>query len=122
MTTTTPETVATAFSGHRFAEAYPALHADVRWSLVGGPVIDGRASVVEACEASATELAETRTRFTRFETVVGAAAVVVDAQAEYEAAAGSVTTVASCDLYRFVGDQVVAITSYNIELPADAEV
>ena len=116
MTTTTPEAVATAFSGHRFAEAYPALHDDVRWSLVGGPVIDGRASVVEACESSAAELTETRTRFTRFETVVGGDAVVVDAEAEYEAADGSMTTVASCDLYRFLGEKVVAITSYNIEL------
>lgn len=119
--TTTPEAVATAFSGHRFAEAYPALHIDVRWSLVGGPVIDGRASVVEACESSSAELSETRTRFTRFETVVGVDAVVVDAEAEYEEADGSMTTVASCDLYRFAAGQVVAITSYNIELPAADE-
>ena len=115
---TTPEAVAAAFSGHRFAEAYPALHQDIRWSLIGGPVIEGRAAVVEACESTAAELGETRTRFTRFETVVGGDAVVVDAQAEYEAADGSVTTVASCDLYRFDDDKVVTITSYNIELPA----
>ena len=40
--TLTPEAVATAFSGHRFAEAYPSLHDDVRWTLVGSSVIVGR--------------------------------------------------------------------------------
>ncbi len=32
--TSTPETVARAFSSHRFAEAYPYLAEDVRWVLV----------------------------------------------------------------------------------------
>ena len=38
--TSSPEAIATAFSGHRFAEAYPALHEDLRWTLVGSSVPD----------------------------------------------------------------------------------
>ncbi len=35
--TLAPEHSAQAFSGHRFAEAYPHLADDVHWILVGGP-------------------------------------------------------------------------------------
>ena len=113
--TLTPEAVATAFSGHRFAEAYPSLHDDVRWTLVGSSVIVGREAAIEACEATLAELAGTTTRFLQFETVVGAAAVAVDAVAEFASDEGTVT-VASCDLYWFQDGQVVAIRSYAVEL------
>lgn len=113
------EDVAVAFSRHRFAEAYPALHEDLRWRLVGGPVLVGRAAAIEACEGTLAGLVDTTTTFTRFRTVVGADAVVVDSEAEYASAEGSVVRVASCDLYRFTGDEVVEITSYTVELPDD---
>ena len=114
--TFSPEAIATAFSGHRFAEAYPALHEDLRWTLVGASVLVGKAAAIEACESTLAGLAETTTRFTRFDTVVGPDAVVVDSVAEYESADGSIT-VASCDLYQFRDGQVVAIRSYTVEVP-----
>ncbi len=117
--TLSPEAVATAFSQHRFAEAYPALHEDLQWSLVGGPVLVGKADAIEACESTLAGLAETTTRFTRFDTVVGPEAVVVDSVAAYESADGTIT-VASCDLYHFRDGQVVAIRSYTVEVPGDA--
>ena len=115
--TLTPEAVATAFSGHRFAEAYPALHADLRWTLVGSSVIVGREAAIEACESTLAGLADTSTRFTRFDTIVGADAVAVDAVVEYATGGGTVT-VASCDLYQFRDGQVVAIRSYAVEASA----
>jgi ketosteroid isomerase-like protein len=115
--TLTPEAIATAFSGHRFAEAYPALHEDLRWTLVGSSVLVGREAAIEACEATLAELADTTTRFVRFDTIVGPDAVAVDAVAEYESDEGTVT-VASCDLYRFADGQVVAIRSYTVEASA----
>jgi ketosteroid isomerase-like protein len=113
--TLTPEAVANAFSGHRFAEAYPALHEDLRWTLVGSSVIVGREAAIEACEGTLAGLADTATRFLRFDTVVGEDVVVVDVEAEYESAEGSVT-VASCDLYHFRDGHVVAIRSYTVEV------
>ena len=115
--TLTPEAIATAFSGHRFAEAYPALHDDLRWTLVGSSVIVGREAAIEACESTRAGLADTTTRFVRFDTIVGEDAVAVDAVAEYEAGDGTVT-VASCDLYKFRDGQVVAIRSYAVEATA----
>jgi ketosteroid isomerase-like protein len=115
--TLTPEAIATAFSGHRFAEAYPALHEDLRWTLVGSSVIVGRDAAIEACESTLAELATMKTRFVRFDTIVGADGVAVDAVAEYESADGN-ATVASCDLYQFRDGQVVAIRSYAVEVTA----
>ena len=112
--TLTPEAIATAFSGHRFAEAYPALHEDLRWTLVGSSVLVGREAAIEACESTLAELADTTTRFVRFDTVVGADAVAVDTVTEYESTEGT-ATVASCDLYQFRDGQVVAIRSYTVE-------
>ena len=118
--TLTPEAIATAFSGHRFAEAYPALHEDLRWTLVGSSVIVGREAAIEACESTLAGLADTTTRFVRFDTIVGADAVAVDAVAEYESAEGAIT-VASCDLYQFRAGQVVAIRSYTVEVSGDEQ-
>ena len=116
--TSSPEAVATAFSRHRFAEAYPALHEDLRWTLVGDSVLVGKAAAVEACESTLAGLAETTTTFTRFDTVVGPDAVVVDSVAAYESPEGAIT-VASCDLYHFRDGQVVAIRSYTVEVTED---
>ncbi len=115
--TLTPEAIATAFSGHRFAEAYPALHEDLRWTLVGSSVIVGKAAAVEACESTLSGLAETTTRFLRFDSIVGPDAVAVDSVAEYESADGTVT-VSSCDIYHFRDGQVFAIRSYTVEATA----
>ena len=81
--------------------------------------IIGKAAAIEACEATLEGLAETTTRFTRFDTVVGTDAVVVDSVAAYESPEG-VITVASCDLYHFQDGQVGAIRSYTVEVTDDA--
>jgi ketosteroid isomerase-like protein len=114
----TPAEIAEAFSSHRFSEAYPQIADDVEWRLVGGPTLAGKAALVEDCEDTERELSNTQTMFTRFRSIVGDRTVVVDSVAEYQAPDGSTTAVASCDLYDFDGETVVAITSYTVELPA----
>jgi SnoaL-like domain len=108
---------AEAFSGHRFAEAYPQLSPDARWVLPGQAALEGRDAIVAACENTATELAGATTEFTRFRTVSGPDAVAVDVVARYTDAAGHTSVVSSCDIYEFDGDTVVMITSYAVELP-----
>ena len=114
--TSTPREIAEAFSGHRFAQAYPHLADDVRWVLVGAEVLHGAAAVQEACEATTAGLAGATTEFLRFLTVDGGEAVAVDAIGRYTAADGTVSLVSSCDLYEFREDVVVTITSYTVEL------
>ena len=112
--------VAEAFSGHRFPETYDRLAADVRWVLPGQGAIEGKTAVVEACDSSAAEMAElARVEFTRFVSVAGDRVAAVDAVARYESPDGSVSVVASADIYEFDGDGLVTtITSYAVELDA----
>lgn len=45
-----PEELAVAFSSHRFTDTYDHLSASARWVSVGGSMIVGHDSVVDACE------------------------------------------------------------------------
>ena len=112
----TPETIARAFSGHAFHEAYPYLAEDVRWVLVGGPTLVGKEAAIEACESTLQELADTETTFSKFRTIVGADAVVVDVIGEYSAPDQAKSVVASCDIFDFADGIIRSITSYTTEL------
>ena len=117
---TTPREIAEAFSGHRFADAYPALAPDVRWTNVGQGTLTGRQSVVDACEATLAELATTTTEFTRLVVVADRDVAAVDAVGRYEGADGEVSVVSSCDVYEFTDGVLTTITSYAVDLdPAE---
>jgi SnoaL-like domain len=108
--------VAEAFSGHRFAEAYPAFVDDVRWDLVGGDTLVGRQAVVDACETTLAELGQGSAEFLRFVVMVDGDRVAIDTIARYTDAAGETGAVSSCDLYEFSGDRLIGIRSYAVEL------
>jgi SnoaL-like domain len=115
--TTSRERTARSFSSHHFSDAYPFLAEDVRWDLVGGPTVIGRQAVIDTCQGTLTQLTGTQTQFTKFRAVVGEESVVLDSVAEYRGPDGTTSVVASCDVYDFADDLVVAITSYTVELP-----
>ena len=110
--------IAEAFSGHRFTETYDHLAADVRWVLAGQVSSEGRDGVIEACRASAAELAKLESvEFSRFVSVGGDRVAAVDAIGRYVSVDGSVSVVSSADIYEFDGEgQVTTITSYAVEL------
>src|SRR5215213_6665788 len=117
----TPREIAGAFSGHRFSDAYGALHPDVRWTAVGQEVLTGREAVVDACEATLAELATTTVEFSRFLVVADGEAAAVDVVGRYVDADGGTSVVSSCDVYEFRGGMVAAITSYAVELDSPAQ-
>jgi ketosteroid isomerase-like protein len=112
----TPRRIAEAFSGHRFAEAYPALADDVRWDLVGEDTLIGRQAVMDACEVTLAELASGSADFLRFVVVADGDRVAVDTVTRYTDADGQVGDVSSCDVYEFRDDELVAIRSYTVEV------
>jgi ketosteroid isomerase-like protein len=114
----TPRRVAEAFSGHRFAEAYPALADDVRWELVGEDVLVGRQAVIDTCEGTLAELGEGTTEFLRFVVVADGDRVAIDSIARYTEASGETGLVSSCDVYEFTDGRLTAIRSYGVELDA----
>ena len=111
-----PRRVAEAFSGHRFADAYPALADDVRWELVGEETLVGRQAVIDACEATLAELGQGSAEFLRFVVVADGDHAAVDTVTRYTDAEGRVGSVSSCDVYEFRDDRLVAVRSYAVEL------
>jgi len=107
---------AEAFSGHCFADAYPALADDVRWELVGQETLVGRQAVEGACEATVAELGEGSAEFLRFVVVADDERAAVDTVTRYTSATGEVGLVSSCDLYQFRDGRLVDIRSYAVEL------
>jgi len=118
---TTSREIAEAFSGHRFRDAYAALAPDVRWTSVGEGVVSGRQAVVDACEATLTELATTTVEFARFLVVADDDAAAADVVGRYVDADGETSLVSSCDVYEFRDGLVTAITSYAVELDPAAQ-
>jgi hypothetical protein len=110
--------IAEAFSGHRFAETYDHLAADVRWVQPGQTTIEGRSAVVEACDSSSAEMAQLASaEFSRFVSVADDRVAAIDAIGHYVSPDGSVSVVSSADVYEFDGDgHVTTITSYAVEL------
>lgn len=116
MTSSHTQTVAEAFSSHRFADTYPHLADDIAWFTPGADTVKGKNAVIAACGMTLTELADTTTEFTRFVSVAGDTTAAVDVTGRYTAPDGSVSVVASCDIYEFNKDLVTRITSYAVEL------
>jgi ketosteroid isomerase-like protein len=115
-----PGAVGRAFSEHRFDEALPYLARDVRWTIVGGMVLEGADAVQRTCRETLESLKGTTTTYDRCVIAAGTDAVAVDTIAHYHRPDGQ-TAVASCYIYEFAGDQITAITSYAVEVdPQDA--
>jgi ketosteroid isomerase-like protein len=110
------EAVARAFSSHRFEDAVPQLDNDIIWELVGGEALTGKPAVMDVCTSLARDLRGVQTTFDTFRVIVASSSVVVDSVASYVSGDGSVSRVASCDIYDFVDGRVVRIRSYNVEL------
>ncbi len=104
---------AEAFSGHRFAEAYPHLADDLRWEAIGNLVLLGRDAAIAVCEQTLTGLAEVTVEVLRARSAGDDRAVAVDTLTRYTGADGQATVVSSCDYYTFVDDRIAAITSYT---------
>jgi hypothetical protein len=110
------ESVARAFSGHRFDDAIPYLAEDISWTLIGSGELQGKQTVVDACVSQARELTDVKTEFERFTSIVAPGCVVVETLALYQGSGGDDSRVASCDIYHFNGEKVSSIRSYNMEV------
>jgi hypothetical protein len=104
------------FSRHHFEQTYPFLSDSIEWHLIGDKVLVGKDSIMETCNQSAQYLKGVKTQFKKFNIVKNDKSVVIDSLADYIDENNAITTVASCDIYAFVGAQLTQITSYCIEI------
>lgn len=110
-----PGAVARAFSEHRFDDALGHLAKDVKWTIVGGMVLEGADAVRRTCQDTLESLEGTSVEFDRRVTAASDDVVAVDTVVRYVRPDG-VTAVASCAIYEFTGEQIKAITSYAVEV------
>jgi len=97
--------------------AYPYLSDDVEWSLVGGKRLAGPAAVQARCDESSMYLKTVTTAFVSFTVILAPECVIVESEATYTKPSGSISAVASCDVFRFRNGRISSIASYNVELP-----
>jgi ketosteroid isomerase-like protein len=115
----TPEDIARSMSTHDFGRAMQHLAEDVVWRPGGDEPIVGRDAVIRACTDLAAELDGVQVDLRSVRVIAAGAAVVVETLATYTAPGGDTSAVASCDLYDFAGDDLIAISSYNVEVAVD---
>ncbi|MFB1297026.1 nuclear transport factor 2 family protein [Mycobacterium sp. pW049] len=114
-----PAAVARAFSEHRFDDALGHLAKDVKWTIVGGMVLEGADAVRRTCRDTTESLQGTSVEFDRRVTAAGDDVVAVDTVVRYVRPDG-MTAVASCAIYEFADEQITTITSYAVEVdPGD---
>ncbi|MDG4667583.1 nuclear transport factor 2 family protein [Mycobacterium sp. 236(2023)] len=113
-----PGAVARAFSEHRFDDALGHLATGVKWTIVGGMVLEGADAVRRTCEDTLESLKGTSVEFDRRVVAAGDDVVAVDTVVRYVRPDG-VTAVASCAIYEFADEQITAITSYAVEVDPD---
>ena len=95
------------------------LAKDVRWTVVGYMVVEGADAVRQTCHETLESLEDTTTNYDRCVMAVDDGVVAVDTLARY-AGPNGVTTVASCDIYEFKGEEITAITSYAVEIDPES--
>ncbi len=110
-----PVAVGRAFSEHRFDDALDHLASDVKWTIVGYPVLEGADAVRRTCRDTLDSLKGTSMTFDRCVTTAGSDAIAVDTVVRYARPDG-VTLVAGTAIYEYDGDKITAITSHAVEV------
>jgi len=110
--------IAEAFCSHKFTETYPYMADDLKWIIVGGEDLIGREAVIARCEQSAKFLESVTTTITQLKIIHADTTVVVEGAAQFLDHENKVSSVASCDIFKFSHGRLVEITSYNVELTA----
>ena len=108
--------IAETFCSHRFAETYPYMAGEIKWKIIGRAELVGREAVIGRCVESAKFLETVSTTFLKLKIHRAEPYMIVEGAAEFQGQENQISSVASCDIFRFSEGQLVEITSYVIEL------
>lgn len=110
------EQIARAFCSHKFDLTYSYMAEDIKWTQIGGEERIGREAVIAHCENGKKFLATVKSTITKLDTYRGEGFVVVEGGARFVDQEANTSGVASCDIFHFSNDMLVAIASYVIDL------
>lgn len=108
--------IAEAFSRHRFVVIYPYMADEIKWNIVGREELMGRGAVIDRCDKSAKFLETVSITITKLKINRAETFVVVEGAAQFQDQENQTSSVASCDVFQFSDERLVAITSCVIEL------
>src|SRR5262245_14362344 len=108
--------IAEAFCSHRFAETYPYMADEIKWNMIGREELVGREAVINHCMKGLKFLETVSTTLTKPKIYRAETCVIVEGAAQFKDQENQTSGVASCDVFRFSGEQLVEITSYVIDL------
>ena len=109
--------IAEAFCSHRFAETFPYMANEIKWNMIGSEELIGREAVIAHCNKAAKFLETVTSTITKLKTYHVEPFVIVEGAAQLQDKDNQVSTVASCDIFRFSDGQLIEITSYVIDNP-----
>ena len=108
--------IAEAFCSYRFVETYPHMADEIKWNIVGKEELMGREAVIARCDKSAKFLETVSASITKLKINRAETFVVVEGTAQFQDQENQTSSVASCDVFQFLNERLVEITSYVIEL------
>ena len=115
----TNEQIARTISCGDFMAALDRLDEEVRWEIVGDKTLQGKASVTDFCKKTAAYFASVTLNVSVNNVIVSGDLIAIDGKAEFIDSDGGVTRLASSDIYRFRGQNLVEITSYCVPLASE---
>jgi hypothetical protein len=108
--------IAEAFCSHRFVETYPYMADEIKWNIIGREELAGREAVIDRCAKSAKFLETVSTTFLKLKIIRAETCVVVEGAAQFQDQENQISSVASCDVFRFSDERLDEITSYVVDL------
>ena len=108
--------IAEAFCSHRFIETFPYMADEIKWNNIGREELIGREAVIDQCGKAAKFLETVSSTITKLKIYRAEPFVIVEGAAQFQDQENQTSSVASCDVFRFLGGRLVEITSYVIDL------
>jgi len=109
--------IAEAFCSHRFAETFPYMADEIKWTMIGREELIGREAVIAHCNKGLKFLETVSTTDLKLKTHRAETCVIVEGAAQFRDKDNQTSSVASCDVFHFSNEQLIEITSYVIDNP-----
>jgi hypothetical protein len=100
----TIDQIAEAFCSHHFAETYPYMADEIKWTMIGRQELIGREAVIAHCIQGLKFLETVSTTYPKLKIYRADPFVIVEGAARFQDKDNQILTVASCDVFSFQMD------------------
>jgi limonene-1,2-epoxide hydrolase len=112
METSTKE-ISQQFSSGNFPFCYAYFSDDITWTIVGNNAVIGKKQVISFCNKMMEEMASSTLNNTNI--IAAENNIAIEGYCNYTDADNKACKVTYCDVYKFLNDKIISITSYCID-------